>query len=251
MYDSANEIIKAIINYRSSCDDPFVIVDWKTAQIFDINPREFLSYAKRDLEENTDRGKINGLGNAKRAINCRVDEIIKILNFEELSISKNWGLPYKLTVLNSFHIVAPKVLTEWINKKRNLLEHEYERPKDIKHDIDIAELFIEATDKYVSRGLMNKIVISEKGDLAEGAENPPTILRYEFEINIDHLKGKVNLQFQLLAIPNGKDPITDRKRRLKMDQVDEDTYSVSLKDMDPNDLKDLMQYVWEREFKSS
>jgi|GEM_PF-6873746 len=257
MYDNADELIQAIIKFIKQ-DDLYITVDWKEKlHHHGLKPWAFLSYAKKDLEENTDRGKINSLSNAKRAINCRVDEIIEVLKFQELS--KNWGLPYKLEVLKSMNIVAPKILTDWINKRRNLLEHEYSLPDDVRYDIDVAELYLGATDKYVERGYVSQIILAEKGEIADESDESPlpkfhTILRYEYELHFPPLwspfRNRITTNYRLLAIPKGIDPINDRKKRLKYDIVDSDTHQIKFNEINQNDLKEIMRYIWEREFKS-
>lgn len=50
-----------------------------------------------------------------------------------------------------------------INAKRNLLEHEYENPteKAVENALDVAELFIKYTDKYLNRALRECYLIDD------------------------------------------------------------------------------------------
>jgi len=60
-----------------------------------------------------------------------------------------------LQVIKTLGLSAPRVLTDYIVSKRNLLEHEYVKPKDfeqVRYVADIAELFLKASDVYVERG---------------------------------------------------------------------------------------------------
>ena len=43
---------------------------------FPIMPEEFISFAKEDLRLGTARGLVNGLSNARRAIDCQADIFI-------------------------------------------------------------------------------------------------------------------------------------------------------------------------------
>ena len=56
-----------------------LVVDREVVRLYDTNPWEFLSYCRQDLNDDSERGRTNALSNAKRAIECRADEIIKIL----------------------------------------------------------------------------------------------------------------------------------------------------------------------------
>ena len=83
---------------------------YEDVRLYDTNPWEFLSYCRQDLNDDSERGRTNALSNAKRAIECRADEVIKILNLKPLASRNRWGLPYKLQVLKTFGISAPEVL---------------------------------------------------------------------------------------------------------------------------------------------
>jgi hypothetical protein len=63
----------------------------------------------------------------------------------------------KLSVIGIF---VPRLLQRKITSKRNLLEHEYIRPKDsqeVEDVIEIAELFLASTEKYIDFGLLGAI----------------------------------------------------------------------------------------------
>lgn len=127
---------------------------------FEINPIELVSFAKSDYRENTNRGLINSLSNAKRAIDCQVDRILLSLGYELDSLPKNidqfideycednGDYPKKLKLINSLGM-APCSLISEIRTLRNVMEHEYIIPKDfeVKKAIELAELFVSATDR--------------------------------------------------------------------------------------------------------
>jgi hypothetical protein len=131
--------------------------------LYEIEAQEFLFFAKRDFEEESDRGRVNALTNAKRAIECRVDECLKLLNLNGFSSQHGWKLPYKIQVLQTFNISAPSILRRRITSKRNLLEHEYIRPRnqeEVQDIVEIAELFVKATDKYIEKGYISSATIT-------------------------------------------------------------------------------------------
>lgn len=133
-------------------------LDWS----FDISPSEFLSFSKSDFKEGGKRGAINSLANAKRAIDCQVDRVFKALGYEfncfpsylkefcrYFCESKDVvRLPEKLKVINAFGM-APAGLVSSVRALRNKVEHYYNVPSidDVKMAIEVAELFIAATER--------------------------------------------------------------------------------------------------------
>lgn len=128
---------------------------------FDISPKEFLSYSKQDIKQNNKRGAINALTNAKRAIDCQTDKIFHSIgldpnNFptviEEFILkSKNCpvkrDLPIKYKFLQTLNFAPAEIIANARNL-RHKLEHFYKKPSDIdvSNAIELAELFILATD---------------------------------------------------------------------------------------------------------
>lgn len=117
---------------------------------FDITPRKFLKYAEYDLTAKYDHYLVNSLSNTKRAIDCQLDSLFIAFGLSEKS--KDWHFPMKINYLNSIGIISPRILKK-INKRRNLLEHEYKYPKEeeVEDALDVAELFIRYTNKYLIR----------------------------------------------------------------------------------------------------
>jgi hypothetical protein len=136
---------------------------WQKVKLHDIDGREFLSFAKQDLEEDSDRGRVNALSNAKRAIECRMDEILKLFNLWSFCSRQGLNLPQKLLFLRTkLGITAPDILKNLITSKRNILEHEYIRPErqEVRNCVDLTELFLKATDREVERGYMASAIVS-------------------------------------------------------------------------------------------
>ncbi|MCK4402224.1 MAG: hypothetical protein KAV98_00395 [Dehalococcoidia bacterium] len=162
---SLKNVIAILNKENSDCS-----VRWQKANLYDIAPWEFLSFARQDLEEKSERGVVNALSNAKRAIECRVDEILTLSNFRCFSSRYRWGLSYKLQVVKTFGLSAPRMLMDYIVLKRNLLEHEYAKPKDFeqaRYVADIAELFLKASDAYVERGYIASATVTCREKLRE------------------------------------------------------------------------------------
>lgn len=130
--------------------------------VFEIKPQEYLEFARLDLNEDSLRGHINALSNAKRALSCRIDEVIAISNLKYFSDKYRWSLPYKLQVLNTLDVKAPQVLKTYISDRRNVVEHEYVKPAsdEIRILLDIVELFIAASQPYIDDGYTDSIRIN-------------------------------------------------------------------------------------------
>jgi hypothetical protein len=118
---------------------------------FETMPSEFIGFAESDLQSSLDHKYINALSNAKRALDCQADRLLKLFGYYKESQDKFWGFPKKLELIQKFEIIAPRVLNK-INKTRNLMEHQYIKPKadQVEDFLDIASLFIASTDHYVS-----------------------------------------------------------------------------------------------------
>lgn len=102
----------------------------------------FVNYAETDLSHETDAGNVNALSNAKRAIDCQVDQLIVLLG-----LKKEKSFPKKLSHLKSIGLIAPRIL-EKVNKTRNMLEHEFVHPERSQSEdaVDVATLFVKLTN---------------------------------------------------------------------------------------------------------
>jgi hypothetical protein len=135
-------------------------------KIYEFSPSEFISFARKDLEDGSEKGLLNAIANASRAISCRVDEILLLSWLQPFMTAERWQLPYKLQVIRKLGCPAPYVLRGYITSIRNILEHEYRRPpqmEEIRYVADIAELFLKATDEYVVEGYIRSAKVEVKG----------------------------------------------------------------------------------------
>ncbi|MBT1703212.1 hypothetical protein [Chryseosolibacter indicus] len=129
---------------------------------FETMPSEFIGFAESDLQSSFDHKYINALSNAKRALDCQADRLLKLFGYYKESQDKFWGFPKKLELIQKFEIIAPRVLNK-INKTRNLMEHQYIKPKSdqVEDFLDIASLFIASTDHYASNFIDHVDYINE------------------------------------------------------------------------------------------
>lgn len=113
------------------------------------------------------------MSNVKRAIECRIDELLYGLCLHVKSENEKWNFPKKIQVLGDLGIIVPRILKK-INRKRNQLEHQYVQPtqEDVEDALDVTNLFIGYTDIFhrygdvlveIGRGPDNSISINRKG----------------------------------------------------------------------------------------
>ncbi|SFI11598.1 hypothetical protein [Halpernia frigidisoli] len=128
---------------------------------FDLKPRDFIRYAKDDLNNNDKKGFVNSLTNSKRAIDCQIDTIFYNygISFDKIpsaseklieSLNVNNDLPHKLKMIQALKF-SPSNLTTKTRNFRNRLEHYYQIPneKEIRESLEIAELFIQSCESKI------------------------------------------------------------------------------------------------------
>lgn len=156
--------------------------DLKCMQRFEystrILPNNYLLYAQGDLESTLPHKHINALSNAKRAIDCQLDNI-----FDAFGMRKKRNFPKKMELIGEIGLVAPRIVRKVV-RVRNLLEHEYYDPdeSEVEDAVDVTTLFLEATarpfrsfmeDYFVADGASAQNVTGERiaRSILEG-ENP-------------------------------------------------------------------------------
>lgn len=153
---------------------------------FETMPSEFINFAELDLENDFEHKYINALSNAKRALDCQADRLLKLFGFYKESQDKYWGFPKKIELIQKFEIIAPRVLNK-INKTRNLMEHKYIKPKsdEVEDFLDIVSLFIASTEHFVSKSASCIEYMNEKKE---------EFKKYTvFEFNIDSDLSKIRI----------------------------------------------------------
>ncbi|MCW4019512.1 MAG: hypothetical protein NWF00_12690 [Candidatus Bathyarchaeota archaeon] len=122
---------------------------------FEIEPTQFLDFAKDDLTASYGHHhNLNCLSNTKRAIEGQIDSLLIAFGLINKSKKERWSFPKKIEVLTTVGVISPKILNR-INKQRNLLEHNYKNPQEpnVEDAVDVAELFLECTMKYLKNGI--------------------------------------------------------------------------------------------------
>jgi len=166
---------------------------------FDLTPEEFITFAKADVFNADLRGLVNGLSNAKRAIDCEVDSFIVCLGLDPQNLSKQLGqvglaelngngtikneLPLKFRFLSTLSVATPEIINRK-RKLRNVLEHEYRRcrRREVCDAIDIAELFVQACQGRL-RSAWQIISIGSGSTTFRQVEEPEICITLSFESN--------------------------------------------------------------------
>ena len=151
-----------------------------------ISPKEFLEWAKKDLKEKDKHAIGNSLGNIKKAIHCRIDEIIERCH---IKYTKDWNpkadTSKKLEALELLGITTSHSIVKLLTEIRNIYEHQYLL---VTHDkvsayYDIAEMWIENSYNKFS---FNRIAITGFKD---------TDIK-EFKVNVNSEKRKITYEIE-------------------------------------------------------
>lgn len=136
-----NNVLSGILlNYESIWDN--------RQPVFDIMPKDFLRFAEESLSNDDIKNLVNSLTNTKRALDSKIELIIREYGYGKKMNGQRWKFPQKIQFLKEKGIIAPRIL-EKINKTRNSLEHEFKRPnpENVKDALDIVALFIGYTEQ--------------------------------------------------------------------------------------------------------
>ena len=169
---------------------------------FPLTPRFFLASAKEDLLGGGVRGTVNGLTNAKRAIDCQTDTFLSAIGFVSRGLEKQLGpsvikslhpynsnpdQPLKFKILESLGIFTPAIVDE-VRKIRHLLEHEYRKPtaKGVRNAIDVASLFVSACEGAMNAFLDDVSLIKGSAIHPYGGNQVP---RERINIKLDNYRG--------------------------------------------------------------
>ena len=140
-------------------------------KVFQNDAIIFLDFARLDIREGTTRGLANALTNAKRAIANRVDSLLYAHGMRGAAKRNGWGFPAKIAKLSEIGISTPQVLQNLVNRKRNLLEHDYVIPDSreaVQDIIDVAVLYIDNTGKYIEPGVIQAVLGSTSPSIQSG-----------------------------------------------------------------------------------
>jgi len=193
--------------------------------LFEIQPKEFLRFAKLDFKENGKRGLINSLTNSKRAIDCQIDFALQTLGIKydkipiqsgkiiELTDLKKEDISHKLKLIHALNM-APSSLISNTRLLRNKLEHYYKKPteKEVKEALELAELFI--------LSLESKLKIIENEFYITDSENYNDHWNYSNSINI-FFKQKEN-KFSII----GKNKSKNFEEKIELTSENEEYYGM-------------------------
>lgn len=134
-------------------DKPLTTITFDKDTCFKITASQFRDFAIEDSKTESVHHQVNTLSNVKRAIECRVDELLYTVCLHVKSEREKWNFPKKIQALGKIGVLAPRIL-EKINSKRNQLEHQYIKPTkdDVEDALDVAILFLGYTDRIYNDG---------------------------------------------------------------------------------------------------
>ncbi len=128
------------------------------AVLMEINPKgidilDYLYFAKADLLSKDLRGAINALGNAKRAIHLLIDSFLELFGLKKIYGDDNF--PTKLEIIERIEAFPTRLLKN-LNKKRNLIEHDYDQIEldEAEEFVEIAEIFLKLCYPYLKRSMI-------------------------------------------------------------------------------------------------
>src|ERR1700730_5135434 len=110
----------------------------------EVTAEQYLQFAARDLEDESGRGAVNGIGNAKRALHQTVDALLQAYGL--LARNRRVTFPQKLELIDEAGLFSLAILNT-LNLERNAVEHEYRVPTSTRaqEDTDVARLWLLAT----------------------------------------------------------------------------------------------------------
>ena len=128
-----------------------------------LEPVDYLSFAKKDIQCENPRGIINALTNCKRTIDCALYNTISWLGYENdgqdnVSLSNYINenltgitdLQFSLKIASSFKLV-PIMIVSNVRKLRNVIEHKFEIPDSIETEgsVEISEMFYKSIENRI------------------------------------------------------------------------------------------------------
>jgi hypothetical protein len=124
---------------------------WMKTRNEPISSEQYLIFAEEDLGDgNSARNLVNAITNAKRALHLRMEDMCLGFGFNAFGGPKSF--PRMVDYISRFGIAAPRILNR-LNQLRNQVEHDYISPnlQDVETFIDVASLFIAATQRWINR----------------------------------------------------------------------------------------------------
>lgn len=111
-----------------------------------VTAEQYLQFAMQDLEDKSERGAVNGIGNAKRALHQTVDALLQAYGL--LARNQRASFQKKLELIDEAGLFSLTILNT-LNLERNAVEHEYRVPTiaRVQEVTDVARLWLLATGR--------------------------------------------------------------------------------------------------------
>lgn len=137
-------ILKIIMN-----ETPSATAEHYTEK-FEVTPKQYLGFAKLDLEMGNPRGFNNAANNIKKGIDCQIDTILTIFDYLQKTKTEKWNFQKKIEFIESLEITSQKNIKK-VLKLKNLVEGEYtlNTQKTLDSAIRTFEYFMDETKKCI------------------------------------------------------------------------------------------------------
>jgi hypothetical protein len=121
-----------------------------------IDPLTYLEYAQQDIRSGAERGAVNALGNAKRAVHFIIDKLLDIYRLDDWARKP---FPDRVALLGELEAFPPGMIAA-LNSERNVMEHEYrsvdrQRAGDL---VELVEMFITVAYPFFRSGVLGAFV---------------------------------------------------------------------------------------------
>lgn len=150
-----------ILDFINNVDSHVCFSSWEKLETpFEVKLEDFLRFAESDLNSNKEGGLVNCLSNVKRAMDCQLESLFFAFGVYKRVKKQKLKFPEKMRWLTDLNIIAPKILRK-INKNRNLLEHDFKKPKreEIEDSLDAVTLFVAYVKRFSDKSISDIEVI--------------------------------------------------------------------------------------------
>jgi hypothetical protein len=170
-------------------------------------PLAYLEFANRDIGERSQRGAINALGNAKRAVHLVTDTVLEAYGLAEWLSAP---FPARAEVLRDIGAFPTRMVSA-LNRSRNLMEHEYicADIDQVADFVELAELFVTVTYPFFREGVIGAYVGVQGQDSSaewriDRKRNAIVITEIEAKYHIDCPFGRVHYDIRRLHACNAE-----------------------------------------------
>lgn len=120
-------------------------------------PFEYIEYAKSDLASGNEHGYIDAIGNAKRAVHLAIGALLKVWGLD--TIYGKAKFPEMLKIMQELDAFPTRMIGH-LNKKRNLVEHEYisVKQQEAADFVDIADMFLLLSYPFIKHAVSGAYV---------------------------------------------------------------------------------------------